>query len=366
MYNNPNECLQNNGYWNVSQPNGDKAPECLQAPWTRDNHLGNSNTGYTPNYIWTLPNIQRNSCVLRLRYNMSSSEIPHGASRKNNASPYIKQDQILTKTQTGYMHDLQFAMNQNQYGRTFQDRSYVFSIKPAPSTIESTATIWNLNVRGKRGNIVQTYPATEYDFVPQVLVVNGDDYIHFQWIGSDYNPDRQPNNGEGGPVDPNDNTTYRSDRSNLIQMGLSSSNIPRKLSDVTMFVFENGTQDTDFINTLAFLKQPCLYADPSDYNGRCLNYTELLIKNNQNTNSAKLDNQNCMKLGCSKTPYFDGGLMKMRVTGRFAYMGTRNNNLSNRSQKGIIIVGGAKFADSSKSQFSLILLTVVIVLKFLF
>jgi len=80
----------------------------------------------------------------------------------------------------------------------------------------------------------------------------------------------------------------------------------------------------------------------------------------------KLDNQNCMFLGCAKTPYFDAGLMQMSVTGRFAYMGSRNNNLSNRSQKGIIIVGGAKYADSSKSQLSLLIIAIIFVLNFLF
>ena len=82
---------------------------------------------------------------------------------------------------------LRMAINTAQYGRTFQDRSHVFKLKARPSgnkyNIEDTDTIYNLNVRGKRGNIVQTYPAVEYDFVPNKLTVNENDLVHIQWTG---------------------------------------------------------------------------------------------------------------------------------------------------------------------------------------
>ena len=119
---------------------------------------------------------------------------------------------------------LAMAVNTNQYGRTFQDRSYVFSIKKRPTANAVSSTqldtpeidydtmqanlaaggrIFNLNVRGKRGNIVQTFPSVEYDFVPNNLVLSKNDMVHFQWTGSDYNPRRGCNNGEGGPPDTN-------------------------------------------------------------------------------------------------------------------------------------------------------------------
>eukprot|EP01119_Soliformovum_irregulare_P012100 TRINITY_DN3123_c0_g1_i2.p1 TRINITY_DN3123_c0_g1~~TRINITY_DN3123_c0_g1_i2.p1 ORF type:complete len:123 (+),score=39.42 TRINITY_DN3123_c0_g1_i2:89-457(+) len=69
----------------------------------------------------------------------------------------------------------------------------------------------------------------------------------------------------------------------------------------------------------------------------CLTMDKPLAKNNNNAGAVEQDKQNCMKLNAG-TPYFDGGLIRMNSTGTFYYMNTRNNNFSNRGQKGSIAI----------------------------
>ena len=77
---------------------------------------------------------------------------------------------------------LQLAINTAQFGRTFQDRSHIFNIIPRKDHFKN-CEIHNVNVKGKRGNIVQTYPAVEYDFRPKDLKIDSSNCVHIQWAG---------------------------------------------------------------------------------------------------------------------------------------------------------------------------------------
>jgi len=71
-----------------------------------------------------------------------------------------------------------------------------------------------------------------------------------------------------------------------------------------------------------------------DETGCCL--TKTMLDNDPNRDQ---NPQNCAKLN-GPVVYFDGGLVKMTQVGTYYYMSTRNNNFSNRSQKGTIEVDG--------------------------
>jgi len=282
-------------------------------------------TGFQNSYNWTLPtsddldciSADNCNCVLRMRYNISTGDINNDPSgtftdwTSNGLASPVTEDAIVSQDGNSF----QLAMDTTQYGRTFQDRSYVFHIKPLPDGVSDLAHIFNLNVRGKRGNIVEVYDATEYDFVPTYLHVTVGDYIHFQWTGCDTNP--QGNAGEG---------TAGTDRSSIVQISGLDLNFPATddwVSDNSPLFEDQG------------LRQRMAYLDQTN----CLTWAQLLAKNDNNENDAKEDVQNCMKLNAASA-YFDGGLVQMNTTNEdgFYYMNTRNNNFSNRGQKATIYV----------------------------
>ena len=66
--------------------------------------------------------------------------------------------------QPGFLQDtgklVELAVNTNEYGRTFQHRSHTFTVQSRPSQIGADTKIYNLNVKGKRGNMeAASYPA---------------------------------------------------------------------------------------------------------------------------------------------------------------------------------------------------------------
>lgn len=73
-YNNEKSCVQEGGIWVQRPPHNAPLPKCIESCRGRDNHLGNVIGGYPCTINVTIPNIESKSCVLRVRYNISSTD----------------------------------------------------------------------------------------------------------------------------------------------------------------------------------------------------------------------------------------------------------------------------------------------------
>ena len=182
IYNNQKECETTTGgaprvnakwietpSWNLPQP------DCIQAPFLLDNHLGqaapsrsdNTDTpaGQLQTYKWRIPKGYVPSgrddlkCTLRIRYNISTAEVPRSFTAADNDK--VKNKPLIIvgdyvdgpDTDPSKVLPLKITLNQDQNPRTFEDRSYAFLIKKRPSEL-ANANIVNVNVRGKRGNLL--------------------------------------------------------------------------------------------------------------------------------------------------------------------------------------------------------------------
>ena len=294
-------CNLNGGLW-VTYPKFENCNmTCNQAPSSTINRLGiGQNSTKHTEYFWKLPNENLNNCVLRLRYNISTNETPWNFTSEDNDR--LKNNPIIN-TSEGV--PVRMAVNTAQYGRTFEDRTYTFNILKN----NYNATIHNVNVQGKRGNIAQVRNCIEYDFVPNNLNITVGDYIHFQFIGSDYNP--QNNDGEG---------RAGTDRSNLVLIETFRNNLP--------FQYYNSLFTSSTYVSLASLNQNYNNSD------ECFTFNELYNENQRNNQQSL---KNCALLNRAE-PYFNLPPVKMEKTGRVKMMSTRNNNFSNRGQKLKILV----------------------------
>lgn len=323
------EALTSNGekgVWTEVPAHGIPAPECIQAPYSRDNHLGNGVGGFANTYNWTIPNDPdmrgpSMGCALRLRYNISTADFDgwkEDASKNNEKTDIASlvglpnqeaaaargykfegNPNVKAFKEAGNKFTLQLAVNTAQFARTFQDRSHMWTVRERPASIPANAKIHNLNVKGKRGNIVQTYPATEYDFTPNRLEIKAGDYVHIQWDGSNDNPKNNAGQGTAG-----------TDRSNFVE--LREKKYPEGTKNIQSFGGW-GTNYPQFLKKTNFLG---------------MESTELVYLA-QLPPGDELDNASTY-----------GNLPPHKVTkkGTYYYMCTRNNNFTNRSQKGSIIV----------------------------
>jgi len=374
------------GTWTKQAAWGVDAPDCRENQITRDNHHGNGLGGFPSSYNWTVPqDFIHESCALRVRYNISTADynpwgsdftadagensttnFPNGnanndpaltpiwlsyrlsyisvkdsfdRSKNNDQTKLTASREYVLKNNPkvnifgslvgGVAMKHQLAINTNQFGRTFQDRTFRFSIRARPAGI--TGTIYNLNVAGKRGNIVQTYPSHEYFFKPENLMIKNGDFIHFQWSGSNTNPDNNAGQGKAGTDRSNvisaRKTTYYyaaqtypgpatadlnigpyAPNNPLPTYGHFSRNYPAKITDPTIPFLGFSVQDRE---TLAIL------------------YDKSVGQGQLGGEMSELDDAGT---------YFDLGPRVVTQNGNYHYMSTRNNNFTNRSQKGLIVV----------------------------
>lgn len=351
---------------------------CTGAQWSQINHLGNvdgtSVGGQMASYNWNIPsyadltNANQWGCqeytsatgpkftrlVVRTRYNISTGDYdPYQTDASQNNDPANGVISPVTQNPTvdvgAYMQGLRLALNTAQTGRTFQDRSHVFTVfeKPPSSGQQSTSAMLNVNVRGKRGNIVQTFPAMEYDFEPNDITMTQNQCIHLQWTGSNTHNNGNPaGDGQAGDAGEGAGGT---DRSNLMEMKSMRNSYP--------FPYDVEDAQGNKLFDSFFDSVNCKYAHDQGFAGAIIDkdhvkaimatgggfyYSENGALSSMNSNGAN-DNVNALLNNASAS--FRQGLVCCTTpstpAGDYYFLSTRNNNFTNRAQKmKITVVAG--------------------------
>lgn len=367
-------CEAEGGAWK-GYTHGVDAPICRQGEWSRVNHLGNGKNGQPLTFNWTLPAMNKlgnavaikdnvAKCVLRLRYNISTDDYD---TRRTNSSFNDKPGKPSPVTQNptvdvglNNLQGLRLAINTAQFGRTFQDRSHSFYVKKRPSvpgaTAFSTAKIRNLNVRGKRGNIVQTFPSVEYDFTPNYMHTSKNEYIHLQWTGSNTHNNGNPA-GDGQAGDAGEGTGG-TDRQNMVPLVSRGTNypLPYGAGDAKVADLSGGDKGANLFNNFdCWAPKTQSTKSRGEYNADYMKETEYVkltaencatwlatggyIKKEAEIDQLTGNNKLNPTLDNAPASLHGGLLLKAKKDGEYHYMNTRNNNFSNRSQKGTIMVG---------------------------
>jgi len=199
-----------------------------------------------------------------------------------------------------------------------------------------------VNVRGKRGNIVQTFPAMEYDFEPNDITMSTDQCLHFQWTGSNTHNNGNPaGDGQAGDAGEGAGGT---DRSNIMEMQTmrgsypmtydTAANVGESFFDQVdcKYAHDSGTNWIDSAKVKAIMATGGGYYY-TDNNGQLQSMNgdadvdELL----NNVSASFRQGLVCCTRGNSKT-------------GDYYFLSTRNNNFTNRAQKMKITItaGGAQ------------------------
>jgi len=301
--------------------------QCAEYPFGRDNHLGNGADLEEVGYKWEIPYFPsgRNmAAVFRTRYNITTDDYDgwNIDSRQNGQekSPVINDPDAYFGAQNanGGQLPMRLAINTAQFGRTFQDRSHKFYLKPRPAAIQAN-DINIVSVQGKRGNIVQTYPAVEYDFVPRNLETNRNELIHVLWTGSNTHNNNNP--GGDGQTGDDGEGQGGTDRSNILGMRNRLDNWPIPDDHPDNFLNHVEVKWSAYSDQTPNAGDLGVQLASSGY-----------FKNYDSVDSTLQNQLN------NASPSFKGAVFRITKKGTYHYMCSRNNNFSNRSQKGSFVV----------------------------
>jgi len=342
---------------------------CQEQNWSQANHLGNvdgtAKGGQTDSYEWWIPSFDQLTTdwkchnynedvesanedeqsvdyvrgILRMRYNISTMDYdPYLTNASYNNDPANGVISPITQNPTvdigAYMQGLRLAINTAQTGRTFQDRSHVFNIMKKPTGNGATAAataakaaqvaetnLLNVNVRGKRGNIVQTFPAVEYDFEPNDFYMEQGQCVHFQWGGSNTHNNGNPA-GDGQAGDAGEGRGG-SDRSNLMEMTKLRNSYPMPYDQYESFF--------DQVTCKRPIEDEALSAEDVQIVLATAGY--FMSYNDADTNT----DDNVDPLLNNVSGAFKQGVVcctdENTTPGDYYFLSTRNNNFSNRAQK---------------------------------
>jgi len=370
--------------WGVGE---DNQPECVRAQWSQVNNHGNvdgtTKGGQMASYNMWLPkltsitnptgSLNAPSCyeydandmginreaaandvkftrfIVRNRYNMSTMDydpyLTDSNYNQNLKDGVISPIQQNPTVDTGaHMQGLRLAINTAQTGRVFQDRSHVGTLMSFPGTTsgplrlaKKEGNLLNVVVRGKRGNIVQTYPAVEYDFEPNDFEMEVDQCIHFQWTGSNTHNNGNPA-GDGQAGDAGEGRGG-SDRSNLAELKTLKSAYPLPYDKFEHTFFDDSDCTWPLVDKeITPQDAKIIMASGGYYTGE-----EDIQADNKENLDPLLNNVSASMRGgiicCAKRP------------GEHYMVSTRNNNFTNRSQKLHIVVKNKNLATLPKDKW---------------
>lgn len=364
------ECTAANGRWmSYIQPAAVPKPACVQNDWSQVNNLGNVagtlNGGLPRNYDWKLPTatqLEAAGCfryttnnggagnsitgdyfrlIGRMRYNMTTGDYdPYKTTKDCNQNNQGGVQSPVNQNPTvdvGYMmQGLRLAINTAQTGRTFQDRTHVFRVMQRPNNIPLSKPVKNQNVQGKRGNIVQTYPAVEYDFWPKIQEVKVGECIAYAWVGSNTHNNGNPGgDGQTGDAGEGQGGT---DRHNLVQLSLEEQTYPVPLDKTADFFTQNDCYKTytgepissgNAGSTSIQDKDLQIYLMSNGFYSSYSKGAESLV-----TKSQQAGGDGEMNVLLNDTP---ASLRSVtccpKAVGEWVFAGSRNNNFTNRDQK---------------------------------